>query len=93
MVVFDRFIALDSGGVLRCGRPAGEHLPARNTSAAVVHHFAPGLVPAVRFFLRQLKFRPLASASLLELDVDGVRGLLGCGAVHPDSVSTQLVVR
>ena len=86
---FGRSFVQDLGGILGCGPPAGVHLPAVDTAAAGVRPFALALAPTVSFVLSQTEVPLVGAASLLELNVDGERGLMDRGGVDAHSVSPQ----
>lgn len=79
----------DDGGVIGHGPPAGVNRPAMHTVAVAVRLFASALALTVNSVLRQTKNLLLNAASLLELDVDGVRGLMAHSDLVPHPVPSQ----
>lgn len=86
--VFGRFIVQEGGGILRRGPPADVHRPAVETVAAGLRCFAFALT--VSSVLRQTKVLLLDTASFLELNVDGIRGLVAHGDVDAHAIPSQL---
>ncbi len=85
---FGRFVVQEGGGILRCGPPADVRRPAVDTVAAGVRCFAFAL--AVSSVLRQTKVLLPDAASFLELNVDGIRGLVAHGDVDAHAIPSQL---
>lgn len=59
---------------------------------AALQYFAFMFAFALNSILRRAQLILLAGSLFLELNMDGVWGLMGRGNVDPDSVSSQLVV-
>lgn len=90
--VSGRFIMQDGWDILWHGPPAGVHRPAMKRIAAGVccSAFALAHALSVSSVLRQTEVLFSDATLFLELNVDGVRGLMGHGHVDAHSVSSKL---